>query len=82
VRLGTRWGVGDTVPVRLPEQVVLAVRTVEDELNSAGIDTHDLRWTLTWLEDLPVVDLDEGTQIRCNRDDDSITIERGYADFS
>ncbi len=82
MKLGTRWRVGRNVPVHLPESIVLAIRTVENELDSVHADTNDLRWTLTWLEGQPIVDLDDGTQIRRNHDGDSVVIERGYADFS
>jgi hypothetical protein len=39
-----------------------AIRSVEAEL--AGVDTTNWRWTLTWLEGRPVVELDDGTTIR------------------
>ncbi|MFM9878538.1 MAG: hypothetical protein ACKVOG_11940 [Rhodoglobus sp.] len=62
MQLGTRWNVGDRVPVRLPESVVAAVAQVESEL--AGVATEGWRWTLTWLEGRPVLELDDGTVIR------------------
>ncbi len=62
MQMGTRWAVGSDAPARLPEAVVTAVRAVEAEL--AGLDTSLLRWTLTWLEGNPVVELDDGTVIR------------------
>lgn len=62
MQLGTRWPVGTPTPDRLPDAVVAAVRQVESELD--GIDTTNWRWTLTWLEGRPVVELDDGTVIR------------------
>jgi hypothetical protein len=62
MQLGTRWSVGAEPPARLPDAVSAAVREVESEL--AGIDTSQWRWTLTWLEGQPVVELDDGTTIR------------------
>lgn len=62
MQLGTRWPVGTEPPPRLPDAVTTAVRDVESEL--AGIDTAQWRWTLTWLEGRPVVELDDGTTIR------------------
>ena len=62
MQLGTRWNVGAEAPARLPEAVVAAVSQVEAEL--AGIQTDGWRWTLTWLEGRPVVELDDGTVIR------------------
>jgi hypothetical protein len=66
MQLGTRWSVGAEPPPRLPDAVTTAVREVESEL--AGIDTAQWRWTLTWLEGRPVVELDDGTTIRYNPD--------------
>ena len=62
MQLGTRWNVGDEPPARLPEPVIAAVARVEGEL--AGVSTDGWRWTLTWLEGRPVVELDDGTVIR------------------
>jgi len=62
MQLGTRWSVGGPTPERLPPSVVLAVRDVESQL--AEVDTSQWRWTLTWLEGRPVVELDDGTTIR------------------
>ena len=62
MQMGTRWAVGAETPARLPQLVVDAVKSIEAELE--GIDTSLLRWTLTWLEGNPVVELDDGTVIR------------------
>ena len=62
MQMGTRWAVGAETPARLPQLVVDAVKTIEAELE--GVDTSVLRWTLTWLEGNPVVELDDGTVIR------------------
>lgn len=62
MQMGTRWAVGAEPPARLPQLVVDAVTSVETEIG--GLDTSLLRWTLTWLEGNPVVELDDGTVIR------------------
>ena len=62
MQLGTRWSVGGEPPARLPDAMVAAVREVEDEL--ADTDTSSWRWTLTWLEGRPVIELDDGTTLR------------------
>ncbi len=62
MQLGTRWSVGDEPPARLSDEVRAAVAATEAEL--VGIDTTGWRWTLTWLEGRPVVELDDGTIIR------------------
>ncbi|MEO8261229.1 MAG: hypothetical protein ABI566_01555 [Pseudolysinimonas sp.] len=71
MQLGTRWAVGATPPDRLPPAVVTAVAEVEDELT--GIDTTQWRWTLTWLEGRPVVELDDGTTLRYDPASDSVS---------
>ncbi len=55
-----------TPPDRLPPAVVLAIRDTESQL--AEVDTSGWRWTLTWLEGNPVVQLDDGTTIRVGHD--------------
>ena len=62
MQLGTRWSVGDTPPATLPAAVLAAIVSVEAELT--GTDTAAWRWTLTWLEGKPVVQLDDGTTLR------------------
>jgi hypothetical protein len=62
MQMGTRWAVGAEAPARLPQRVIDAVKSIEAELEE--IDTSLLRWTLTWLEGNPVVELDDGTVIR------------------
>ncbi len=64
MRLGTRWSVGAAAPTSLPPAVSLAVASVEAQLLAEGVDAAQWRWTLTWLEGEPVVELDDGTVIR------------------
>ena len=64
MQLGTRWNLGDEPPARLAENVVAAIREVETEVG----ERDGWRWTLTWLEDRPVVELDDGTTIRVGYD--------------
>jgi hypothetical protein len=71
MQLGTRWAVGATPPDRLPPAMIAAVAEVEAEV--AGIDTAAWRWTLTWLEGRPVVELDDGTTLRYDAVNDSVT---------
>ncbi|GHD38981.1 hypothetical protein D9V29_07410 [Mycetocola manganoxydans] len=76
MQLGTRWTVGDIPPAGLPEVVVAAVRTVEDELRAEDVDARSWRWTLTWLERRPVIELDDGTVITYNAAEDTATIRQ------
>jgi hypothetical protein len=94
MRLGTRWVLGAEPPARLPDAVVAAIRTVEQDVASAappaavsdaprGSDASARRWTLTWLEGRPVVELDpatgsgEMTVIRFNPTDGTASIASG-----
>ena len=74
MRLGTRWPVGAAAPATLPEVVLGAVKAVEEELDADGVDASTWRWTLTWLEGRPVVELDDGTVIRYNAGSETATI--------
>lgn len=71
MQLGTRWSVGGEPPARLSPEVRATIRAVEGEL--LGRDTTLWRWTLTWLEGRPVVELDDGTVIRVSHDGAIIT---------
>jgi hypothetical protein len=70
MQLGTRWSVGGEPPARLPEAMVAAVSDVEGEL--ADTDTSNWRWTLTWLEGRPIVELDDGTTLRVDPGTDEV----------
>ncbi len=71
MQLGTRWNVGDEPPTRLTESVIAAIREVETEVG----DRPGWRWTLTYLESRPVVQLDDGTTIRMGHDG-SVTVDQ------
>jgi len=71
MQLGTRWSVGAEPPARLSPEVRAAIRAVEGDL--LGRDTTQWRWTLTWLEGRPVVELDDGTIIRVAGDGSIVT---------
>jgi hypothetical protein len=59
MQLGGRWSVGAEPPGRLPPDLLARIAEVEAALPP---DTT-LRWTLTWLEGRPVVELDDGTTL-------------------
>jgi len=74
MQLGTRWSVGDEPPSRLPEVMVGAIADVESELAELdGVDTSGWRWTLTWLEGRPVVELDDGTVLHHDPATETVT---------
>ena len=64
MQLGTRWNVGDEPPARLAGGMADAIRAVETEIG----ERPGWRWTLTWLENRPVAELDDGTTIRMGTD--------------
>ena len=66
MQIGTRWKVGAEPPSRLPDSVKQAIAATEAEV--ADVDTGRWRWTLTWLENRPVVELNDGTTIRLGHD--------------
>jgi hypothetical protein len=71
MQLGTRWPVGDEPPNRLPVVMVGAIADVESE--SEDVDTSGWRWTLTWLEGRPVVELDDGTVLHYDPATETVT---------
>ena len=66
MQIGTRWKVGAEPPSRLPDSMREAIAATEAEVQH--LDTERWRWTLTWLENRPVVELDDGTTIRLGHD--------------
>jgi hypothetical protein len=73
MKLGTRWPAHTPPPQALTEDVKAAALRVETELTALGQDTHSWYWTLTYLENKPVVQLDDGTTIRLS-DDGKVSI--------
>ena len=74
MQLGTRWPAHTPAPQQLDVAVKEAVAEVERELANLTQDTSSWYWTLTYLENRPVVQLDDGTTIRVLHNGD-ITIE-------
>jgi len=57
MQLGSRFSVGQA-PSSLPEALKERIAAVEASLTEE--DRASLRWTLTWLEGRPIVELDNG----------------------
>ena len=47
-------------------------RSPRSEAEVADLDTAAWRWTLTWLEGRPIVELDDGTTLRYDPPSDSV----------
>ena len=60
MKLGSRFSVGEA-PTTLPPMLLEQIAQVEATLSPEEIVT--LRWTLTWLENRPVVELDNGVTL-------------------
>lgn len=61
MQLGSRFSVGQAPP-SLPEPLRTEIEAIEARLS--GQERETLRWTLTWLENRPVVTLDNGVILR------------------
>lgn len=61
MQLGGRFSVGQA-PATLPESLREKIAELEATLSDEQAST--LRWTLTWLEGRPVVELDDGRMLR------------------
>jgi hypothetical protein len=61
MQLGGRFSVGQAPP-SLPQPLREQIAAIEATLGSDEATT--LRWTLTWLEGRPVVELDDGRMLR------------------
>jgi hypothetical protein len=75
MQIGTRWAVGGEPPQAVPVGMRAAIADEERTLAEIGADTAGWRWTLTFLEGLPVVELDDGTTIRLDGEDVLVTRE-------
>lgn len=75
MQIGTRWQVGGEPPTSVPVGMRAAIDDEERTLVELGADTAAWRWTLTFLEGQPVVELDDGTTIRMDGDDALVTRE-------
>ena len=61
MQLGGRFSVGQA-PASLPQPLRDEIAAIEATLSSD--EARTLRWTLTWLEGRPVVELDDGRVLR------------------
>lgn len=68
MQLGKRWAAHTAAPANLEPAVLGAIAEVERELTTLTQDTSGWYWTLTYLENRPVVQLDDGTTIRVNEE--------------
>lgn len=77
MQLGTRWKAHSPAPVSLNSLVLQAISEVETGLSALTQDTSTWQWTLTYLENRPVVQLDDGTTIRVSPSGEVTISEEG-----
>lgn len=68
MQLGTRWDAGAEPPARLPDSVLALIAEAEAALPAPAPGVRPPRWTLTWLEGRPQLELDTGTAITVGHD--------------
>jgi hypothetical protein len=59
--LGSRFSVGSELPRGISAKLASRIREVEASLSAEESATK--RWTLTWLENRPIVELDGGVKL-------------------
>lgn len=73
MQLGTRWVSGDPLPVAVPASLHAAIAEVD---SAATADAYGRpRWTLTFLEGRPIVELDTGMIVSLAADG-SVSVRR------
>lgn len=77
MQLGTRWKAHTPAPSSVDPLVLEAISDVESELSTLTQDTSNWHWTLTYLENRPVVQLDDGTTIRVSPSGEVTITEEG-----
>lgn len=60
MQLGTRWTSGDEPPAAVPASLRDQIAAVDLAVPADELGQPRPRWTLTWLEDRPVAELDTG----------------------
>ena len=68
MQLGTRWQAFKPAPKQLPRSMQDAIFEVEREIHALKIDASQWWWTLTYLENRPIAQLDDGTTVTMRTD--------------
>ena len=72
MQLGTRWTAGGEPPAGLPAPLLAQIAAVEAVIPADQLGQPAPRWTLTWLEGKPIVELDTGVIVSLNEDGDAV----------
>ncbi|WOF24582.1 hypothetical protein N8K70_07985 [Microbacterium betulae] len=70
MRMGTRWPAGSTPPAGVPAGLRDEIARVEADL---APEAPHPSWTLTWLEDRPIAELDSGIEVVLQADGTAIS---------
>lgn len=63
MRLGTRWLSGDPVPAAVPTELHAQIAAVDTAIDRDLLGQPRPSWTLTFLENRPVAELDTGVLV-------------------
>ena len=72
MQLGTRWTAGGEPPAGLPASIRAQIAAVEAVIPDDQLGQPAPRWTLTWLEGRPIVELDTGVIVSLDEDGDAV----------
>ena len=72
MQLGTRWTSGSEPPASLPGSIRAQIAAVEAVIPADQLGQPAPRWTLTWLEGRPIVELDTGVIISLDEHGDAV----------
>ncbi|RKT36789.1 hypothetical protein DEU34_1314 [Microbacterium sp. AG1240] len=82
MQLGTRWTSGSTPPSAVPASLHAQIAAVETSLPADQFGQPAPRWTLTWLEGRPVVELDTGIIVTLDRSGEAVVTHHEHEQFS
>ncbi len=72
MQLGTRWTAGSPAPSSVPPALHTQIAAVEATLVVDSLGQPMPRWTLTWLEGRPIVELDTGVIVTLDHDGEAV----------
>jgi len=82
MQLGTRWTAGATPPAAVPATLHTQIAAVEASLPVDQFGQPAPRWTLTWLEGRPIVELDTGVIVTLDASGAAVVTHDEHEQFS
>ncbi len=74
MQLGTRWTSGEEPPKAVPPALRTGIEAVDATIPADPFGQPRPRWTLTWLEGMPIAELDTG--IIVSLDENGVAVAR------